>query len=115
MSIAKVPQILQETFKPEVLDGFIDLINGAMDNQKGEIIELVEQRFETRLSREIGALRVEMQEQNASLRTEMYEQNASLRTEIQTARADTIKWMFLFWIGQVGVVSGLLFYLFSRI
>jgi hypothetical protein len=29
---------------------------------------------------------------------------ASVRKEISDAKADTIKWMFIFWIGQVGAL-----------
>jgi hypothetical protein len=36
---------------------------------------------------------------------------ANVRKEIGDAKADTIKWMFIFWIGQVGAMLaiGLLF------
>ena len=32
----------------------------------------------------------------------------SLRTEIAEAKADTIKWMFIFWIGQIGATIGII-------
>ena len=31
---------------------------------------------------------------------------ANVRKEIGEAKADTIKWMFIFWIGQVGAMLG---------
>ncbi|MDF2431244.1 MAG: hypothetical protein JWP44_875 [Mucilaginibacter sp.] len=31
---------------------------------------------------------------------------ASIRNEISEAKVDTIKWMFIFWIGQVGAMIG---------
>jgi hypothetical protein len=37
----------------------------------------------------------------ANLRTE-------LKTDIANARADMIKWMFIFWIGTIGVLSGIM-------
>lgn len=34
---------------------------------------------------------------------------ANVRKEIGDAKADTIKWMFIFWIGQVGATLGIVF------
>jgi hypothetical protein len=34
---------------------------------------------------------------------------ANVRKEIGDAKAETIKWMFLFWIGQVGATLGIVF------
>jgi hypothetical protein len=34
---------------------------------------------------------------------------ANVRQEIANVRADLLKWMFVFWIGQVGVMSGIFF------
>ena len=32
-----------------------------------------------------------------------------VRKEIADVKTDIIKWMFIFWIGQVGVLSGIIF------
>jgi hypothetical protein len=34
---------------------------------------------------------------------------ANVRKEIGDAKTDTIKWMFIFWIGQVGVMLAIAF------
>jgi len=36
------------------------------------------------------------------------EENGKLRQEIATSRVELLKWSFLFWIGQVAVIAGLL-------
>jgi len=33
---------------------------------------------------------------------------ANVRKEIGDAKADTIKWMFIFWVGQVGAMLAIL-------
>lgn len=38
---------------------------------------------------------------------------AKLLQEIAHVRADLLKWMFVFWIGQVGVISGIFFTLLN--
>ncbi len=34
-------------------------------------------------------------------KTELAEMKGDLRSEIQEAKADVIKWMFIFWVGQL--------------
>jgi hypothetical protein len=36
-----------------------------------------------------------------------------LETKIAETKAELIKWMFIFWIGQITVIAGLLTYFFS--
>jgi len=54
-------------------------------------MSIVEEKFERKLSEEIGKLDVKISE----------------------TKADLIKWMFIFWIGQVGVILGILFAFFK--
>ncbi len=53
-------------------------------------------------------LRTEMSSMRADLRTEMGSVTADLRTEMANMRADLIKWMFVFWIGNVVSLGGLM-------
>ena len=61
------------------------------------LISVVTERFERRFTEEC-----------ARLRSEMVQLRADLRVDIANARADFIKWSFLFWIGQAATVAGLL-------
>jgi hypothetical protein len=36
-------------------------------------------------------------------------QNGEVRKEIADVKTETIKWMFIFWIGQVGATLGIVF------
>jgi len=76
------------------------------------------ERFERRLVEETSKLRVEMAQMGASLRQEMAQLGGSLRQEIAELRGDLrediaagrfelLKWAFLFWVGQVVSVVGL--------
>ncbi|MEW5946238.1 MAG: hypothetical protein AB1742_08575 [bacterium] len=33
---------------------------------------------------------------------------------LSETKADLIKWMFIFWVGQIGVITGLLFAFFGK-
>ena len=76
----------------------VALINEAGENTKQSVIEVTEERFERRLAEELGKLRVELFGEMSKPRAEMHDLRASL-----------IQWMFVFWIGQIGVLVGFLF------
>jgi len=38
---------------------------------------------------------------------------AELGVKIERVRPDFIKWMFIFWVGQIGVLIGILFAFFK--
>ena len=54
------------------------------------------------------ATRADLELTKGELRTEIEKVRADLKTEIEKVRADIIKWMFLFWIGQVASIAALL-------
>ncbi|BCB96082.1 hypothetical protein JZK55_10040 [Dissulfurispira thermophila] len=34
---------------------------------------------------------------------------ANLKVEIASIKSELMKWMFIFWLGQIGVLSGIIF------
>jgi len=112
---------LREKLGDEGVDSLIELINQSQTDQKAEILEIVEEKFERRLSEEMGKLRQEMGELKAELINKMADNKvetngliSELRTELHQSRADLIKWMFIFWIGQIGMILGILFAFFKK-
>ncbi len=92
MAVIAVARPLREKLGEEGTDALVALLNEAGENNKKSVIEVVEERFERRLSEEIG----------------------KLRTDMADLRANLIQWMFLFWIGQIGVLTGILFAFFKK-
>lgn len=109
MAVIAVPRPLREKLGEEGTDALVTLINEAGENNKRSVIEVVEERFERRLAEEIGKFRAEVAEEISKLRTEMAEGMSKLRAEMHDLRANMIQWMFVFWIGQIGVLIGLFF------
>jgi hypothetical protein len=70
---------------------------GMLEERDDASMTVVTERFEHRVTEEC-----------AKLRSNMVQLRADLRVDIANARADFIKWSFLFWIGQVAAVAGLL-------
>ncbi len=99
MAVIAVPKPLREKLGEEGTDALVALINEAGESNKKSVIELVEERFERRLAEEIGKVREEI---------------SRLRVEMADLRANLVQWMFLSWIGQIGVLTGILFTFFRR-
>ena len=92
MAVIAVPRPLREKLGEDGTDALVVLLNEAENNNKRSVIEVVEKRFECRLSEEVG----------------------TLRTDMADLCANFIQWMFLFWIGQIGVLTGVLFAFFRK-
>ncbi|MFQ5859197.1 MAG: LA_3696 family protein [Anaerolineae bacterium] len=77
--------------------------------------ELADMRAELlqEVAESMAQLRQEMAESMAQLRQEMAENNAQLRQEMAGYRADLVRWMFIFWVGQVGAILAILFVFFK--
>lgn len=53
-------------------------------------------------------------EEVARLDHRITEEAGRLRVQVAQVRADLIRWMFVFWVGQVGALMGILFAFFRR-
>jgi len=47
------------------------------------------------------------------VRVEIAKAIADLDVKIERVQANLIKWMFIFWVGQIGVLTGILFAFFK--
>src|SRR5262245_26165864 len=101
-------------------------------DEKGDerVLSVATERFERRLAEEMAGMRVEtgrefaavrremaeefaavrneMAQGFAAMRVEMHQGIAVLRQEMAGMRVELLKWSFLFWVGQVAAVAGLL-------
>ncbi len=95
MSIIAIPKILQEKLSDEGANALIEILDKVEDRSQTHTVETVELKFEKRLTEEISRL----------------------EKKIESTRADLIKWMFIFWIGQfasiVGILTAILFAFFK--
>ena len=129
MESKTVPTALRERLGSEATHDLLRLFDTARAEWSAEVVSLSLERFERRLVEELAGLRIEMAQQSATLREKVAQQGASLRVEIAAVRADLksdmqegfarirqematnrfelLKWSFLFWIGQVLAIVGL--------
>ncbi|MBI5141125.1 MAG: hypothetical protein HZA20_02890 [Nitrospirae bacterium] len=79
MSVIAIPRHLREKLGDDATDAFVSVVREIDFEARKDTLAIAEERFERRLAEEIGKLRAEL-----------------------------IKWMFIFWCGQIGVIFALL-------
>lgn len=125
MPVLTVEKPLRDKLGDEAVDSLVRLINQSSEEQRNNILAFVEEKFERRLAEEISALRIDLIKEISDLRSELTSQiseakaesktqASSIRAEAAANKSDLIKWMFIFWIGQVAVILGILFTFFKQ-
>ncbi|MEO0290208.1 MAG: hypothetical protein ABIN15_03095 [candidate division WOR-3 bacterium] len=136
MKIITIPKVLREKLGEDGVDALIELLNASNEKLKIDLIELQTEKYERRLTEEINKLRAEdiarldkriteetarldkrITEETARLDKRITEEISKLRVEfnekISRTYANIIKWMFIFWVGQIGVMT-LIFFTFLK-
>ena len=96
---AKLSRRFYEKLGDEVTGELVDWFNAVDATYKAELKELNElnwERFKATLHEEIASVR------------------GDLRSEMQVMKADLVKWMFIYWMGSVVTMGGLMFALLQR-
>ena len=79
-----------------------------IDNKTERSVEANIQSLATK--DDLQTLKGDIQKEFVNVRKEI----SDVRKEIGDSKADTIKWMFIFWIGQVGAMLGIIFLFFKK-
>lgn len=135
MAIVAVGKTLRDKLGEDGVNELVELINSAHTDQRNEILTFVEEKFERHLSEEFAKLETKISNTKAALENRMSEIEAGLKSQISEnkagfesqisetkgaleskiseTKAELIKWMFIFWVGQVGVLIGILLAFFK--
>jgi hypothetical protein len=101
MQPAGMPAVLRDRLGEGGALALLDLFEEREQTGREDVLNLASERFERRLAEEMAGLRVEFARAlHAGL--------DSVRQEIATSRVELLKWSFLFWVGQLAVVMGML-------
>jgi hypothetical protein len=85
----------------------LELFESERKEWSEHVLNVAADRFERRLTEELSRLRLEFRQALNDLAT-------SLRLEMATTRVELLKWSFVFWVGQVAVMAGLLSLMLRR-
>ncbi|MEO0297338.1 MAG: hypothetical protein ABIN23_07835 [candidate division WOR-3 bacterium] len=113
MKIINIPKVLREKLGDDGVDALLELIENAIKRVKEDIIEIQTEKYERRITDEVSKLDKRITDEISKLRVEMREEISNLRVEfnerISKTYGNLIKWMFIFWVGQIGVITAILF------
>ncbi len=130
MAIVTVPKVLREKLGEEGVEVLVAPLNEAAHHERNNLLGILEERFERhvteegnridrRITEEVAKLEQQITEVEAKLDRRITEVEARLGeriTEVEARlgermagmRADLIRWMFLFWVGQIGMLVAIL-------
>ncbi|MGC9093320.1 MAG: LA_3696 family protein [Bacteroidota bacterium] len=98
-----VPKAPRERLGEDGADALmIDLINQSQSDNKADILQFVEDKFEKRLAEEMS-----------KVDERITEEIPGVPAELANARADFIKWLFILPAGQIGAMIGILLAFFK--
>lgn len=110
MSIStRLTRKLHQTLGQEAAEDMVTWMQ-QLDTQRADLRELNElnfSRFDATLERRVAEVHHEMQAGFAQLRQELQVGLSGMETKLAQARADLIKWSFIFWVGAVGAIAAL--------
>jgi len=97
----RIPQAIRTKLGDDAAFGMIAMLDCEEKRWSEHVLTTATDRFERQLIEEMGLLR---QEFHSSL----YGGLSSIRAELASTRVETLRWSFLFSIGQVAAVAALL-------
>jgi hypothetical protein len=99
--MGRVPLPLRTHLGDDGTFGLIELLDSEEKNWSETVLITATDRFERRLTQEVGLLRADFQR---SLQDGL----GGIRTDLANARVEMLRWSFAFWIGQVATIAALL-------
>jgi hypothetical protein len=97
MAAGRIPGPLRDRLGLDATVGLMELLDEERNEWSEQVLSIAADRFECRLTAEISGLRAELRQGLAAV-----------RQELATTRVEMLKWSFVFWIGQVAAMAGLL-------
>jgi hypothetical protein len=135
--IVAATRALREKLGEDGMEGLQNFVDDAGQRWKDEVLSLAGERFNRRLGDEIGAFRVEvarefgavrvematefaavrgeMAREFAAVRGEMTKEFAAIRTELAAKEVSLLRWSFVFWVGQLAAMTGMMAFLLRTI
>lgn len=114
---ARLLQSLQESLGSDATNDLLAWWEEAATVNRAEVREVADlyfARFEARLERFQAELRAEIALTRSEIRSEMDRRFAEMDTRMANQRADLVKWMFMFWVGTIVPLAGLMIALTRR-
>ena len=101
-------EILEERFEKNLSVGLVNLKLELMEKISSTAVELGERitKVEAQLTKTEAGLNERITKVETQLNERISTSNEKLRVEIANSKAETIKWMFIFWMANVITIIG---------
>jgi len=102
-------QILKERIGEEEAKSLTQYVEAKIEKQfdlKKDVLATKQDLSEMKsdLKADINSLKIEIANGRNELKLEIADLRTELKTDIANSRSDIIKWMFIFWIGQLAAM-----------
>ncbi len=84
------------------------LITDAIEEEVASALSSHNQEIETHLATKTDLAEVKAELKNFATKTDLAEVKAELKTNLAEVKAEILKWMFIFWAGQIGALLAIL-------
>lgn len=98
MPLIAIPKAIRDVLGDEGSFALVEIFDKVSEDKKLSILEFIEEKFERRLS-----------EENAKTNERITEEVAKLEVKMSQMEIRIIRWMFIFWVGQIGALTAILF------
>lgn len=106
--MASVVRALREKLGDEAMGGLQNFVDDAGRRWKDEVLTVALGEFRLDMAKEFAAVRVEAAKEFAAVRGEMAKEFAAVRGEMAETRFSMLKWAFVFWVGQLVAMTGIM-------
>ena len=103
MAVISIPKVLRDKLTDEGADALVQIFDKVESETHKVTLEVAEERIEGQLAKVEG-----------NREAKIAQSSAALETKMANMRADLIRWMFIFWVGQVGTITAILFAFFKK-
>jgi hypothetical protein len=107
---ARLSRKFYETFGEDITNELVDWFNAVDLTYRADLRELNElnfARFDAKLEQRVAELDATFERRWVQLDARFDRFDVSVDAKLDRLRAELIKWMFLFWIGSVGLALGI--------
>jgi hypothetical protein len=108
---AKLSRKFYETFGDDIANELVEWFNQVDATYRADLRELNElnfARFDAKLEQRIAQLDAKLERRLAELDAKLERRIAELRGDFERRFTDMIRWMFLFWVGTLIPLAGLM-------
>ena len=107
-----------ETFGDEIANELVEWFNQVDATYRADLLQINElnfSRFDARLEQRTAQIQAKLEQRIARVEAKLEQRIARVEAElgqrIAEARADSVKWMFVFWVGTLVPLGGLMLFL----